>query len=163
MNTNLTTLGPRALVINSDNREVHEIRLSSNESEQLYQAQKIVGGLIASAVQLPNGDTIFVNDEGLLTEPEHFFMVAGYPQPLAGNGILMGADLITGETADAITSLETLAKNVTFSSAEEMREIGAPVPDPEVLFFDTLEDMQAHMDSVARRYRKNGDARVWTD
>lgn len=160
---NVKNLGIRALVIDAANREVREIRLSSNESEQLSQAQEIVGGYIESAVRLPNEDTIFVNDEGLLTEPEHFFLVAGYPKPLAGNGIIMGADPETGETANVKTSLETLAKNVSFASVHELLELGATVPEPEVLFFDSWEEMQAHQNRVARQYEKTGNSRVWTD
>lgn len=41
---------------------------------------------------LTRGDCIFVDDEGLLHEPKPFFMYTGYPQPLAGNGLIVGVD-----------------------------------------------------------------------
>jgi hypothetical protein len=40
-----------------------------------------------------HGDSIFIDDEGLIVEkPQAFFWFDGYPQPLAGKGLLLGSD-----------------------------------------------------------------------
>lgn len=54
-----------------------------------------------------NGDAIFVDDEGLISGKEQaFFGWLGYPQPLAGRGIVLGSNLTDGESADTTITLE---------------------------------------------------------
>ena len=52
-----------------------------------------VEGLICSAWQYEGGDTLYVNDEGLLNGTPHYFLWTdrGWP-PLAGNAILVGPE-----------------------------------------------------------------------
>ena len=57
------------------------------------------------------GDCIYVDDEGLLKDPTHFFKVDGYPDPLAGIGLVVGTN-DEGETVSAKTKLKDL--KVTF-------------------------------------------------
>lgn len=48
---------------------------------------------------LENGDTLYVDDMSLISgKPQEFFMFAGYPSPIAGRGLLLGA---TPDGADA--------------------------------------------------------------
>ena len=42
--------------------------------------------------------SIFVDDEGLLKNPQHFFMLPGMDQPIAGNGLVLGEADEQGET-----------------------------------------------------------------
>jgi len=37
-----------------------------------------------------NGDGVFVDDEGLFKDNQSFFQIEGYPQPLAGKGLVLG-------------------------------------------------------------------------
>lgn len=37
-------------------------------------------------------DVVYVDDEGLLKGPTDFFLIEGYPQPLAGKGVVVGTD-----------------------------------------------------------------------
>jgi hypothetical protein len=61
-------------------------------------------------------DTLYVDDEGLLKKPQHFFMVNGYPGLLAGRGLFLG------ETAGGDVwhlrwaTVEMLVQNVAFFS-----------------------------------------------
>lgn len=57
------------------------------------------------------GDAAFVDDDGLLKNPTHFFLIAGYPQPLAGKGVVLGCDA-EGESVAPSVSLEWLRSNV---------------------------------------------------
>lgn len=65
------------------------------------------------AVALSNGDTIYVDDEGLLKAPLHFFAVRGAPQPYAGRGLVVGVDE-RGRSVAPATSLQHLTDNVKF-------------------------------------------------
>lgn len=56
----------------------------------LEDMQKLVGGYIAIGARFPNGDTLYVNDEGLYAEEKYFFMAAGQAQPLCGPGFIVG-------------------------------------------------------------------------
>ena len=60
------------------------------------------------------GDVVFVDDNGLLNVPFHFFQVEGYPQPLAGKGLVLGCNMDTGESAPPFVGLEWLQNNVRF-------------------------------------------------
>lgn len=58
------------------------------------------------------GDTIFVDDEGLIScKVQCFFGFIGYPQPLAGKGLVLGTD-INGESVDTTMTLEEMRKLV---------------------------------------------------
>ena len=62
---------------------------------------------------LEDNDCILVDDEGLLKPCDRFFFADGYPQPLAGKGIVLGAD-DKGETIAPRTSLVTVKARITF-------------------------------------------------
>ena len=72
----------------------------------------------------PNGDGIYVDDEGLLklTDETKFFTYAGYPQPLAGKGLILGLNPRTGNSIGAKTPLETVKAKVKFYSLAQVRK-----------------------------------------
>lgn len=55
-----------------------------------------------TTVGLSNGtwdqDVIYVDDEGLYRENQRYFLLRGYPQPLAGRGLVLG----TNEEGDSV-------------------------------------------------------------
>ena len=58
-------------------------------------------------------DVAYIDDEGLLKNPMHFFAVNGYLQPLAGRGWILGTD----EAGDSVTptvDMKWLRANVLF-------------------------------------------------
>lgn len=60
------------------------------------------------------GNTLFVDDEGLIKgSPQAFFVYEGYPQPLAGYALLLGSNE-SGDTIEAGVSLEEASAAVTF-------------------------------------------------
>lgn len=61
------------------------------------------------AVSLPNGDCIYVDDEGLLKPMQHFFAVRGSAQPYAGRGLVVGTDARGRSIAPAVTLPELTA------------------------------------------------------
>jgi len=100
----------RAIAINSRNRTVVEIDLVPT----LDRLQQIVGGLIEPVEQgLDDEHHCYVNEEGLLDNPQHFFMFTGGHQPLAGNGIIL-ASTEDGDEAPCRLPLEWVKERVTF-------------------------------------------------
>lgn len=71
-----------------------------------------------SVVGIDDVDSVFIDDEGLLKdEPGPFFALAGYPQPLAGRGLILGCDE-EGETIAARMSLDEARAMVSFPEAK---------------------------------------------
>jgi hypothetical protein len=66
-----------------------------------------------------NGDGIFVDDEGLLKQPEFFFFHRNYPSPLCGKGLMLGCDE-EGESIAPKTSFEQLCEDIVFVSRAEV-------------------------------------------
>ena len=60
-----------------------------------------------------NGDGVYLDDEGLYAEHQHFWMHRNYPQPLVNIGAFIGCDP-EGETIVPKTSYKQLAKDVRF-------------------------------------------------
>lgn len=55
---------------------------------------ELIGCDIITAARINDlGDVIYVDDEGLMKGQASFFLVEGYPQPLAGRGLLVGTDV----------------------------------------------------------------------
>ncbi len=58
------------------------------------------------------GDTVFVDDEGLINgKPQEFFLVADYPTPLAGKGLVLGTNQ-EGESVEPSITLDQLRASV---------------------------------------------------
>ena len=103
----------RAYVIDSTNETVTEAKYNGNHTE-IYK----LGGFDTFDVVTFNedGDTVFVDDNGLLTmnEDSRFFKIEGTYNPLAGNGVVLGLDRETGDSVDPKISLKELQKLVSF-------------------------------------------------
>lgn len=66
-----------------------------------------------TVVRIEYDDAIFVDDEGLLKDPKHFFVLEGYDQPLAGKGLVLGTNVV-GESVSPVSTLEDVRKRVSF-------------------------------------------------
>lgn len=74
----------KGILIDAKNREIKEIEYSDFDD-----LKKIMGIQWAQGLSvLPKKHTLYIDEEGLLNNPEHFFIIDGYPQPLAGNGAI---------------------------------------------------------------------------
>ena len=120
----------RAIIINAEERNVFEAEIDGS----LKSLQSIVGGLI-DPVYPGLEDTehhCYVNDEGLLNNPQHFFMLKDGHQPLAGNGVILGTT-DDGHEAPATLPLEWVKERVTFMDVQAVREWVANEPHQQVL------------------------------
>lgn len=108
----------KAYWIRADLKKVEAV-----DYEELSDLQRMVGGLITPAHCFPNGDIIFVDDEGLLKRQQHFFIVTGGNQPYAGNGVLVGRESSSAsrsKTAAPKTAIADLRRLLTFASLAEV-------------------------------------------
>jgi hypothetical protein len=58
-------------------------------------------------------DRLYVDEEGLLTPGKKFFLIEGFEQPLAGNGLIVGHD-DEGETVSAHTLFKDVWPKIEF-------------------------------------------------
>jgi hypothetical protein len=100
----------RAIIVNAQDRTITETEIDGS----LKSLQRIVGGLITPVYDgLDEHHHCYVNDEGLLDQPEHFFMFKDGHQPLAGNGVIL-ASTDDGDEAACTLALEWVKDRVTF-------------------------------------------------
>ena len=100
----------KALLIDSKNRMISQIEIG----EHFTEISKAIGCEVFAAPHImKNNDTLYCDDEGLLKNPEHFFLLDSYPQPIAGNGLILGCD-DEGESVDVSMSLIELSSRITF-------------------------------------------------
>jgi len=106
----------KAIKIDAAKRKVIEIEIIG-----LTDMQEAVGGLIEVGHYFPGSpDVIYVDEEGLLKNPEHFFMIEGETEMLAGNGLIVGTNRLTGASANCITPIEYIKKQVMWMDAQTM-------------------------------------------
>lgn len=109
----------KAILIDSKNKTISAVNV--DESVDAY--NKLIGSsCYTGGPRLANRDGVLVDDEGLmnLTEESTFFLFDGYPQPLAGNGLMLGCRP-NGETASVKSSIDEIAARVTFLTLAEVQ------------------------------------------
>lgn len=94
----------KAYWINSETRQISEITITD-----LADLQKHVGGYIEVAYEWPNGDVLYVDEEGMLKQPASGFVLLPEraDQVLAGNGVMVGREI--GDTIE--TAAPTMTRN----------------------------------------------------
>ncbi len=85
--------------------------------------QSKIGCDLFTCVDLNQSETLYVDDEGLLTinSETTFFLHKDYPSPLAGNGVILGLDSNTGDSKDSALTLEEIESSVKFMSLREVQ------------------------------------------
>lgn len=110
----------RAYLINPFDKTVTEVEYDG-DYKSIY---TLIDADCFDVARLDKGDGIYVDDEGLISgKPQEFFLVRGYPTPLAGKGLLLGCN-DEGETIEPFITLDELQSQVSFISNLEVA-IGA--------------------------------------
>lgn len=99
----------KGILIDAVNRTVTEIEVGG--LDDMYEAMRV--DLVTIGCQLDEINDIFVDDEGLLKSPEHFFYYEGAHQPFAGSGLVLGKDA-EGETVSTTKTLAEIKAKVKF-------------------------------------------------
>jgi Domain of unknown function (DUF3846) len=108
----------RAIIINAKDRTITETDIDGS----LKTLQQMVGGLIEPVSQgLDDNHHCYVNEEGLLDNPQHFFMFHNGHQPLAGNGVIL-ATTDDGDEAACSLALDWVRERVTFMDLAAARQ-----------------------------------------
>ena len=108
----------RAIIINAKDRTITATDIDGS----LKTLQQIVGGLIEPVTQgLDEYHHCYVNEEGLLHDPQSFFMFTDGHQPLAGNGVILSSTDDGGE-APCTLLLDWVIERVTFMDLEAARQ-----------------------------------------
>jgi hypothetical protein len=83
----------KAILIDSKNKTVSHVDIPSGENHLKEMYKKIGCECFCSAGSFNNGDTIYVDDEGLINETGDFFVLYCLRKdPLAGNALILGCD-----------------------------------------------------------------------
>jgi hypothetical protein len=91
----------KAILINPETQTATTV----DHDGDLASVKRLIECHMIDAARLPGtNDVIYVDDEGLFQENQHFFKYAGYHQPLAGKGLLVGTGP-EGEDMEPDTSL----------------------------------------------------------
>lgn len=80
----------------------------------LNEYYKLIGcDIVAIGMHFPNGDILFVDDNGLLKDPRNFFKLSPHGTTFAGNGLIIGREV--EDESDAgfhIEDAQTRAENL---------------------------------------------------
>ena len=106
----------KAILIDAKNRTVEDFEYDGNWKTI---APTIGASLFTAVTGLPNGDDIYVDDEGLLTADENtgWFMFPWYPAPLCGSGLILGVN-DEGETIATKSTAEFYREKVQFMNSQ---------------------------------------------
>jgi hypothetical protein len=139
----------RAIVIDAEHRTVSETDIDG----QLHSLQEIAGGLITPVYPGLEGTDhhAYVNDEGLLDNPQHFFMLRDGHQPLAGNGVILSTT-DDGDEAPATLPLDWVRERVTFMDLQAAREWAAREPEQGELVASFVSERETADDAKVTTY-----------
>lgn len=106
----------RAILIDPFEKTVTEVQHDADDYRGIYKliSHETMPVDCFTVVRLDDVDSVFIDDEGLLKDPTHFFLWRGYPQPLAGKGLILGCDE-EGETIACAMTLEQAKANIGFT------------------------------------------------
>lgn len=100
----------KAILINPFTHSVQSVEYSGDYN-QIY---KLIECETFDVARINDrGDGIFVDDEGLFKEYNAFFYIEGYPQPLAGRGLMLGCDE-NGESVEPTLSAQEVRERTHF-------------------------------------------------
>jgi len=106
----------KAYLIDPEKKEVTEVFFSG--LDDIY---RLTGCDCIDVARLSAGEGIYVDDNGLLKEPEFFFWISGfYPHPLAGRGLFVGPVDRDGYEKNPVTVIEDVRKNTVFLTAGQV-------------------------------------------
>ena len=107
----------KGILIDVQNRTITEVEIGDG-IQPIYELVKCD---TFTCVDITETETVYVDDNGLLTLTENsmFFELKGYPQPLCGNGLILGVDE-EGESVNTKLTIDEVKKLVKFKSIHEV-------------------------------------------
>lgn len=106
----------KAILIDVVNKEISFTTI--NHYKEIYNAIGHGCNTFDCPYQFPNGDSLYVDDEGLLHDDVHgCFILEGWYSPCVGNAIILGTN-DEGESIDCKSTLEEIQKQIKFFSKD---------------------------------------------
>lgn len=125
----------RAYLIDPFAKEVSEV----NYTGDYKNINEHIQAPMFCVVDIDNdGDSIFIDDEGLYVEEQEFFWFDGYPQMLAGRGLVLGTDK-EGESVEPKCSIDWLRERIRFQP-KRTAPLFMPDMEPKVYTWSTEEN-----------------------
>lgn len=138
----------KAYLIDTPNKQIVEVDYDGNY-KSIY---GFIKADLFTVVRLnEQGDTLFVDDEGLINgNPHGWMMIENYPQPLRGYGLVIGSDVERDEDKEPSISLDELRAKVSFPNDDELMKPEEYV-NIEVTGFDNPNDfLEALMGEIQK-------------
>lgn len=109
------------ILIDVKNKEIKEVTLGDDYRE-IY---KHLECSLFTCVSIDNKNDVFVDDEGLLclTPESKFFKLRTYPEPLAGNGLILGINTRTGNSVNTTLTVDQVKGMVRFLDMSDVRNM----------------------------------------
>ena len=105
-----------AVLIDPENQKISDVDIEAGNLEQIYE---LLGCRVVDFVMLyPNGDGVFIDDEGMLIEDQYFFHHINNDYSIAGKALLVGTG-DDGETVAPDWDAESLNRHITFLGDRE--------------------------------------------
>lgn len=105
----------QAIKIDAVKQEITEVEIEDT-LDSIY--EQLDCELFTCPIALDNLDTLYVDDEGLLVEKyKGAFYFGDYPQPLFGNGLIIGSN-VEGESESVASSIKMIKNKVKFLPEE---------------------------------------------
>ena len=109
----------RAILIDAYNTQIREVDIDEeNLLPSMYAQLKC--STFECAMMMEGGETLYVDEEGLLNGTQVAFEFEGGHQPFMGNGLILGTNE-EGESVDTKLTAEGVSKQVTFTSRKALR------------------------------------------
>ena len=110
----------KGIFIDTKNKLIKEVEIEKeNFLEDCY---KLIGCRMVECVGgIPNEQhDLWVDEEGWFNEDNDFFTIEGYPQPIRGNGIILGIDRDSFESSSSKVSVYDIVERVLFCNKESV-------------------------------------------
>lgn len=99
----------KAYLIDPYEQSVSEVEYNGDYN-QIY---KLIDATTFDVARIADGDSIYIDDDGLSKDWQEFFMHEDYGNPLAGKGLVLGCN-DEGDSTEPACTLEQLREQVSF-------------------------------------------------
>lgn len=104
----MTKRNDKALLLDVSKNTIKEVTI-----KDYTDISRLIGCNYFTTVQVNDaGDTLYVDDEGLVNGTTAGFTFDGYDGPLMGNALLLGTNLRSGDSKDVTMSVSEFAMRV---------------------------------------------------
>jgi hypothetical protein len=107
-------------LVNAADKTIEPVTLPFRTNDHMQKMYELIGCTCFDCVRLPGNNTAWVDDEGLINDPQHFvFINGGHPDPLAGNVLFLGPSDRNGNTLSCTIPLSALQQSVMAATVGE--------------------------------------------